>query len=68
MLTICEAMQRCQVNGVRIERHPIKAGWWCVTLIEWKEYERVMFSYFTDDLLDAVIEGSKMRKNASKYC
>ena len=67
MLTVCEAMQRCQVNGVHIRRVRGTINDWSVTLREWSDYQCGMFAQIVDDLEDAVITGSKMRANAKKY-
>lgn len=68
MLTLCEAMQRANVNGCVIKRDNSASTQWVVTLIEWTREQCHKFRYITDDLEDAVIQGSKIRKDAAKYC
>jgi hypothetical protein len=67
MLTVTEAMQRANINGVSIRRHNSASTSWLVTLIEWTNVQSHKFRYITDDLEDAVITGSKMRLDAAKY-
>jgi hypothetical protein len=67
MLTVCEAMNRARMNGLNIRRLTPASVDWVVTLQEWDELTCFKHRYITDDLEDAVIEGSKMRVNAAKY-
>lgn len=67
MLTVSEAMQRANQNGCVIRRANSASTDWVVTLIEWTKEQCHKFRYVTDDLEDAVIQGSKIRMNAAKY-
>lgn len=67
MLTVNEAMQRANLNGCVIRRDNRASTEWVVTLIEWTREQCHKFRYTTDDLEDAVIQGSKIRQHAAKY-
>lgn len=62
MLTVREAMQRCAQNGVVIRHSHPGSNEWRVTLVEWDAEQRETGAYYTDDLEDAVLTGSKMRQ------
>lgn len=63
MMTVAEAMNRCRVNGVRLQRTGSR-GEWLVTLANWTAQQVAILGYTTDDLEDAVIMGGKLRRNA----
>lgn len=62
-MTVREAMQRCEVNRVRIKRTGV-SGEWQVGLVEWSRDMWDRAGYFTDDLEDAVLTGGAMRHKA----
>lgn len=64
MLTVREAKQRCEVNRVRISRTGFGTEW-RVTLAEWTREQVNRLAYFTDDLEDAVLTGSRLRRDAA---
>jgi len=67
MMSVSEAMQRANHNGLMIKRINPASTQWIVTLVEWTREQCHKFRYITDDLEDAVIEGAKMRRDAAKY-
>ena len=62
MLTATEARQRCNINGVRLERWQRE---YRVTLNEWRGDDAKRKAYYTDDLEDAVLTGAAMRREAT---
>ena len=65
MMTVREAMQRVAQNNARIQRSA--GGDWRVTLNEWymfAEAEAGRKACYTDDLEDAVLTASAMRRRA----
>ena len=66
MMTLKEAMQRNNVNGVVMKRSNPASTQWIVTLSEWTMEQCHKFRYITDDIEDAVIIGSKLRDDATK--
>lgn len=62
MMTVREAMQRCEINRVRIKRTGYDNEW-IVTLVEWTAKQVERMAYVTDDLEDAVLTGAKMRRH-----
>lgn len=66
MMTVREAMQRVAQNNARIQRFN---GEWRVTLREWPDYARKTEdkAYYTDDLEDAVLTASAMRREATSH-
>lgn len=66
MMTIGEAMQRNEINGVRMYRKDKASTLWIVTLREWSANQCHKFRYITDDLEDAVLAGSDLRACAEQ--
>jgi hypothetical protein len=62
MMTVREAMQRCELNRVRIKRTGYGTEW-LVTLVEWTRKQIDEAGYYTDDLEDAVLTGAAMRRS-----
>lgn len=66
-MTLREAMQRAEMNGVDIRRENNASTCWVVTLREWTREQCHKFRYITDDLEDAVMCGSDMRHKHHFY-
>jgi hypothetical protein len=66
MMTIGEAMQRCEINNVSIRRVDKASTVWVVTLKEWSANQCQKFRYMTDDLEDAVLNGGFLRSMANQ--
>lgn len=66
MFTRAEAAQRNSLNQVRCKRVQGTSEY-RVTLLEDKEYapKTEAYAYYTDDLEDACLTGSNMRRNRS---
>ncbi|WP_439357868.1 hypothetical protein [Bradyrhizobium sp. DASA03007] len=62
MMTLTEARQRLTLSGMRIGR--TQAGDYRVAFAELSYRDAEPSAYYTDDLEDAVITGSRMRHTA----
>lgn len=65
-MTLQEAMQRNNVNGVVMRRANPASTQWIVTLTEWTREQCHKFRYITDDIEDAVLSGSYLRSVANR--
>lgn len=64
MMTLQEAMQRNRLNNVVMRRVNPASTQWVVTLSEWTKEQCHKFRYITDDIEDAVLNGSFLRSKA----
>ena len=67
MMTVREAMQRAELNGICIRRENAASTNWIVTLQEWTREQCHKWRYITDDLEDAVMCGGAMRSKNHLY-